>query len=624
MARGDKKRKASGCFFKKGHKIRRVLKYLPPHQASDDSHHSTQTGCEDLCSRHELRPRNLQIEEDAVTGNRIINVTQLLSMMNTLCASHLHTSCKQPDFELHSEIKVGLGSKITFRCKACDYISARMRTHEEIQNTRKAAINTLLAAALMDTPMGISRAEQLFTQLDIPFPATSHLHKLTAAVSEEMVKMNHEDMSDKRRIVEQRITETGARDPKQLDLSIDARYNSSRMTSSYKPGQSSSQAYTVAIENHTDKKYVIGLAVENKLCWTGAMLKNKGVPVDCPGGHAGCTANLQYFTAHSERRMAYDLAEGLSLEGYFVRTLTTDGDSRSHLGMQDFYKKLDIAWDVSRQADPNHLAVTQERKLRSASFSSGMFSETTNVARKKAQGVLARDIKARCNAIVEEMTRLGQGDITKYISKLMDIRKATIECYAGNCSYCPESALVCGGEGSNCWWYKSHILGPNNLRELNMNENDKSLLAVILQMRLSEEAVYKVSSRTSTQKCEAFNRAALATLSKAQNYSRTFGGRLALLTMRANNSVETVVKKKLLRMTSLRLSRNVQKRLRHISTRAHYHKAYKSTRYYKAKRIRRRAEMEFEHRHAKEMQTGKETDYLKGVLDSNLHAYCKS
>jgi hypothetical protein len=38
------------------------------------------------------------------------------------------------------------------------------------------------------------------------------------------------------------------------------------MVSSYKPGQAASQAYGVAIENHTSFKYVVGLSIENKLC----------------------------------------------------------------------------------------------------------------------------------------------------------------------------------------------------------------------------------------------------------------------------------------------------------------------------------------------------------------------
>ena len=94
---------------------------------------------------------------------------------------------------------------------------------------------------------------------------------------------------------------------------MDGRYNAQGFKSSYKPGQSSSQAYTVATENMTEQRYIIGLAIENKLCWTGAWLKNSGFDVFCPGGHADRTANIPYLVPHSERRMAHEVTNELSV-----------------------------------------------------------------------------------------------------------------------------------------------------------------------------------------------------------------------------------------------------------------------------------------------------------------------
>ena len=102
-------------------------------------------------------------------------------------------------------------------------------------------------------------------------------------------------MSDRLRIVEQHNAVAGQKNPKHISVSMDGRYNVRRFKSSYKPGQSSSQAYTVAMENVTKEKYIIGLAVENKLCWTGAWLQNRGFDVLCPGGHAGCTSTVPYL-----------------------------------------------------------------------------------------------------------------------------------------------------------------------------------------------------------------------------------------------------------------------------------------------------------------------------------------
>ena len=53
------------------------------------------------------------------------------------------------------------------------------------------------------------------------------------------------------------------------------------------------------------------------------------------------------------------------------------------------------------------------------------------------------------------------------------------------------------------------------------------IMAVILEIRLSEAAVLSVSSITSTKKVEAFYRAAVSTMNKETNYKRNFGDMLA-------------------------------------------------------------------------------------------------
>ena len=57
---------------------------------------------------------------------------------------------------------------------------------------------------------------------------------------------------------------------------------------------------------------------------------------------------------------------------------------------------------------------------------------------------------------------------------------------------------------------------------------------VIHEMRLREEAVLSVSSCTTTRKVEAFNRAAVSTLSKETNITRNFSRRLAAQDLKAN------------------------------------------------------------------------------------------
>ena len=102
------------------------------------------------------------------------------------------------------------------------------------------------------------------------------MQKLSDKVSQAIIELNKKDMSDKLRIVKQHNAVAGHKNAKQINVSMDGRHNVRGLKSSYKPGQSSSQAYTVAMENVTKEKYIIGLALENKLCWTGAWLQNRG------------------------------------------------------------------------------------------------------------------------------------------------------------------------------------------------------------------------------------------------------------------------------------------------------------------------------------------------------------
>jgi hypothetical protein len=178
--------------------------------------------------------------------------------------------------------------------------------------------------------------------MDKPAPTRSYMQILMNNASLNTVQLNNKDMEEKRKLLIQHNKKNQDPHPNHLDLSFDGRYNANRMVSSYKPGQTASQTYGFAIENHTSYNYVVGLAVQNKLCWTGAYMRKKGFEVSCPG-HFDCTATMPYMQPHSERQMAFDIAEQLSKEDILVRTLTTDGDAKAHLGMTDFYNKLESA-----------------------------------------------------------------------------------------------------------------------------------------------------------------------------------------------------------------------------------------------------------------------------------------
>jgi len=540
-----------------------------------------------------------------------------------LAAGHEHkdyNGCNAPDYELYSERKLGLNSVVQCICKSCGFITKKLNFNKAAVDSKSADVNVLYATALMDQPIGVEKANLLLTQMDLQVPSRSHLQTLVNKASANVQELNKVDMAEKRQLMIQHNIDSGAVNPRQIDVSFDGRYNATRLVSSYKPGQASSQAYGVAIENHTRYKYIIGLAVENKLCYLGAHLRNRGFEVNCPGGHANCTATVDYMTPHSERNMAYDIAEQLSSEDILVRRLTTDGDAKAHLGMQDFYNQLGNAWNVERQADPNHLGNVQMRRARSATWSSGMFpGKTTRAAKQRASAVLAKDIRNRCMTVVDKLLRdLGNNDLTAVVDQLPRVKAATLQCYKGNCSFCPHDSLVCsGGLNGEDWFYKSAFLPTHDIHRLQMTDSDGDLMSTILEVCLSEKALLSLRSKTSTQKCEAFNRATLSTMPKELNRSRNFAGTLASKTLQINNSLEVSVKKKFTSVTGRCLSAKSAGYLGTRSKRYKSHQKYQKTRAFKARRHFNRARLERKY-HCKRSglaEDAESPDYCQGQFD---------
>jgi len=91
----------------------------------------------------------------------------------------------------------------------------------------------------------------------------------------------------------------------EINIAVDGRYNSSTISSRKNPRKNASLCILLAVEQNTDKQYVVAAVVQNKLCWTGAWLKHKGFAVTYPGGHADCTANQTNIHSKDKRLTQY-------------------------------------------------------------------------------------------------------------------------------------------------------------------------------------------------------------------------------------------------------------------------------------------------------------------------------
>ena len=116
------------------------------------------------------------------------------------------------------------------------------------------------------------------------------MQRRSDAARQAVTKLNKQDMAEnlqKIKEVNRRLGNPGD----VINIAMNGRYNSTTFASRKKPGQNTSQAIAIACEMMTEKKYIIAAAIQNKLCWTVAWLRGKGMEVECAGGHPDCTAN---------------------------------------------------------------------------------------------------------------------------------------------------------------------------------------------------------------------------------------------------------------------------------------------------------------------------------------------
>ncbi|MEW8547021.1 MAG: hypothetical protein AB2693_26195, partial [Candidatus Thiodiazotropha sp.] len=547
-----------------------------------------------------MRPRRLehftQVQQTCkkVSGMSFVDNQKMEDMFNELL-QHVKgdNQCKDASLRIVKTEKWGLGWKYIWGCEACSFKSRKFKLYQEIQSAKPgpnpAAINLTLQTGLSDMPIGNSKARVLLTSLNVVPPALAAMQKASNKVGKTIIKVNSEDMKAKRENVQHSS-------PGVMNIALDTRYNSTRTVSYSKPGTSSSQAVTLACETMTENQYIIGTAIQNKLCSTGLYLKSRGYDVDCPEGHVDCTANIPYVAPHSEYELAKCIAEELAKDEILVEYVTTDGDSSAAKGIQDTYSTLFPEWTVIRQTDPNHLAVSQFRKCNRANFSPQMFPGcNTRAAKRDAQISLSQDVKHRCSLIYQKLYEESGGNIVTIKSRLPKVLEATLKCYNSDCSMCRRHSLVCDGNVHSDWWKRSAALGPAGICNLQMEESDLILLKDILMMRLSESAAENLKLNTSTQKLEASNRGLSVSVPKNVNLPRNFEQRIASAVLRINNTQGTALQMKIKKLGAT-VSPDVKIVLNSLDHRTRYNRTYKKQFKVKKRRTDRLGNLRYEHK----------------------------
>ena len=141
-------------------------------------------------------------------------------------------------------------------------------------------------------------------------------------------------------------------------------------------------------------------------------MRGQGFNVKCPGGHAECTANVNYYAPLTEYAMGKDIGEQTLKQDAIVKYVTTDGDSKSSQGVDNALQVVHPMWKLERLADPTHVGQAQFRRCIKAEFSMNMFPGcTTREQKVAAQKIFSKDLNARYSLMLKELMKQYAGDL---------------------------------------------------------------------------------------------------------------------------------------------------------------------------------------------------------------------
>ncbi|CAG2215605.1 unnamed protein product [Mytilus edulis] len=584
-----------------------------------------------------LRPQanaDLKREENKElhSGMRWIDSQLTLSLFNTTNDKHQVDSPSCPKFnaDYYEQKKWGTCWQFTLKCIACGFIGDRMKMYKEIANGKPGPNpgqpNVALASALQDCPIGNTTVQQLLAGMDTPPPCRSSMQRTSSRVAAEMVKLNKTDMAQKLELVKEVNRRRGVPE-NEINITVDARYNSNTIVSKKKPGQNATQVFALGIETITDRKFIVAAVVQNKMCWKGAWLRGKGFPIECPG-HEECTANLYRAAALSEYELGKEMGNQIGLQKCLVRYVTTDGDGRSAKGIEEALTAVEPMWKVERLADHVHLGQSQFRASLRAQYSPGMFHGKTKEENKQLKTVFSKDLKCRCSMILKKLMEKYDKNINEISKDLPKVLDATLRCYDGDCTQCHEYSIVCKGDDALNWWSRSHYLSTYQITALQMDKTDKFLLQEILKMKLTTAAIESMKLYDNTNKNEGVHRALSVNLPKNVIYSKNMEGRLASGVHRNNNMPGTSTQLKCTNL-GVELSERSKRYLKKMDTDFKYNQDYILRPEVQKRRLQQNAEKLAEHKTWREMNK-KHDYYCKGQLDpqpalqfQDHDSYCK-
>jgi len=192
---------------------------------------------------------------------------------------------------------------------------------------------------------------------------------------------------------------------------------------------------------------------------------------------------------------------------------------------------------VTRLADPVHKSQCQFRQGLKAQLAILCFPIKRYLKNLSFKKNLCMDIKERCHAILQNLHTFYNGNFEKLSAKIVStVVDRCVDCYAGKCGdRCRWSHILCRRAKKTSWCAKSALLSSYWLKSgsLSVLDHDRFVFIDILELKLDMKSPRETKLNTSTQKCEAVNKAVSASLPKNKTYSRNAKSRACAAILRS-------------------------------------------------------------------------------------------
>ena len=495
-------------------------------------------------------------------------IVKLASLTNLIELSLQHNSIKCKSFAPIVNIvkRMGLCLTVTCRCQNCTFQSTQLDLFDRVKKEQgpgpaAGSVNHGLIMSAMKSKVGASDLSFILATMNIKPPSNKFLYTHINHLCDKTVDLNKQSMLENQRFVAK------VRNLKQTDKSVAVETDTSYNNRPQSGFEAATQSFSPMIEMETNKKYVISMAVANKLC----------PKQNCSHKTDKCMRNYSFedSIAASESKLAEENLRFIHSSN-ILEVSSVTSDACTQLG--PVLRKHSTV--NSRTIEQNfcfiHHLRNFQRNFRKIQFESRVPGGDKHIY----MGKLSSAFRMRVHA---ELVRLKRKKVSKdiLISKGNLAVKNIIYCFQNNHSGCKKNSLVCSANKNNSL---PSFLPYGRYIDF-LSQGDIGKIEVCLQKYFSPLNLQKVCRLQTTNKSESLHHRVFTYAPKNTIWSRNFNG---LCHSAVHSSTLGTGKSTIILAATLGIhnkqSDPFHKEMIGRDKRSHYDKNYKLTSKYKTKR----------------------------------------